>query len=77
MYIQKIHIENFRLLKNVDIVLDKSLTLIVGKIILVRHQLPICFNQSLTKRRIYRLTTILLNVGNSFMRHLKILGRST
>ena len=31
MYIQKIHIENFRLLKNVDIVLDKSLTLIVGK----------------------------------------------
>lgn len=31
MHIQKIHIENFRLLKNVDIVLDKSLTLIVGK----------------------------------------------
>lgn len=31
MYLQKIHIENFRLLKNVDIFLDKSLTLIVGK----------------------------------------------
>lgn len=31
MYLQKIHIENFRLLKNVDIVLDQSLTLIVGK----------------------------------------------
>lgn len=31
MYLKKIHIENFRLLKNVDIVLDKSLTLIVGK----------------------------------------------
>lgn len=31
MYLQRIHIENFRLLKNVDIVLDKSLTLIVGK----------------------------------------------
>jgi len=31
MYLQKIHIENFRLLKNVDIVLDKALTLIVGK----------------------------------------------
>lgn len=31
MHLQKIHIENFRLLKNVDIVLDKSLTLIVGK----------------------------------------------
>ena len=30
MYIQKIHIENFRLLKNVDIALDKSLTLIIG-----------------------------------------------
>ena len=63
MYIQKIHIENFRLLKNVDIVLDKSLTLIVGK------------NNTVTKRRIYRLTTILLNVGNSFMRHLKNTGQ--
>ena len=31
MYIQSIHIENFRLLKNVDINLEKSLTLIVGK----------------------------------------------
>lgn len=31
MYIQKIHIENFRLLKDVDIVLDKSITLVVGK----------------------------------------------
>ena len=31
MYLQKIHIENFRLLKSVDIFLDKSLTLIVGK----------------------------------------------
>mgnify|MGYP000388143912 CR=1 FL=1 len=57
MYIQKIHIENFRLLKNVDIVLDKSLTLIVGKNNTGKTiKLPICFNQSLTKRRIYRLT---------------------
>lgn len=31
MYLQKIHVENFRLLKNVDIVLDRSLSLIVGK----------------------------------------------
>lgn len=75
MYIQKIHIENFRLLKNVDIVLDKSLTLIVGKNNTGKTSVAICFNQSLTKRRIYRLTTILLNVGNSFMRHLKNTGQ--
>lgn len=31
MYLQKIHIENYRLLKNVDICLDPALTLIVGK----------------------------------------------
>lgn len=31
MYLKKIHIENFRLLRDIDIVLDKSLTLIVGK----------------------------------------------
>ena len=63
MYIQKIHIENFRLLKNVDIVLDKSLTLIVGK------------NNTGKTSVAHRLTTILLNVGNSFMRHLKNTGQ--
>lgn len=31
MYLQKIHIENFRLLKNVDIIFDRDLTLFVGK----------------------------------------------
>ena len=31
MYLQKIHIENYRLLQNVDIMLDPTLTLIVGK----------------------------------------------
>lgn len=31
MYLQKIHIENYRLLKNVDVFLDSVLTLIVGK----------------------------------------------
>lgn len=31
MHLSKLHIENFRLLKSVDIVLDHSLTLIVGK----------------------------------------------
>ena len=73
MYIQKIHIENFRLLKNVDIVLDKSLTLIVGKN--NTGKTSVAHLLQLTKRRIYRLTTILLNVGNSFMRHLKNTGQ--
>lgn len=31
MYLQKIHIENYRLLTNIDIFLDRVLTLIVGK----------------------------------------------
>lgn len=31
MYLSKIHIENFRLLKNVDITFDRNLTLFVGK----------------------------------------------
>lgn len=31
MFLSKIHIENYRLLKNVDVVIDKSLTLVVGK----------------------------------------------
>lgn len=31
MHLQKIHIENYRLLKNVDICLDSTLTLLVGK----------------------------------------------
>lgn len=31
MYLKKIHIENFRLLKDINIDLDKSLTLVVGK----------------------------------------------
>ena len=31
MYLQRIHIKNFRLLKDVDIALDKDITLIVGK----------------------------------------------
>ena len=66
MYIQKIHIENFRLLKNVDIVLDKSLTLIVGKNntgkTSVAHLLQSIINEK-------------MNVGNSFMRHLKNTGQ--
>ena len=31
MYLTELHIENFRLLKNVDIKIDQSLTLFVGK----------------------------------------------
>ena len=31
MYLSKLHIENFRLLKNVDITFDRQLTLFVGK----------------------------------------------
>lgn len=31
MYLRKIHIENYRLLKNVDVIFDRSLTLFVGK----------------------------------------------
>ena len=31
MYLSKIHIENYRLLKNVDVVFDRNLTLFVGK----------------------------------------------
>lgn len=31
MFLSKIHIENYRLLKNVDVAIDKSLTLVVGK----------------------------------------------
>lgn len=31
MYLSEVHIENYRLLKNVDVVLDQSLTLVVGK----------------------------------------------
>lgn len=31
MYLSKLHIENYRLLKKVDVVLDQSLTLVVGK----------------------------------------------
>ena len=59
MYIQKIHIENFRLLKNVDIVLDKSLTLIVGK-----------NNTGKTS-----VAHLLQSIINSFMRHLKNTGQ--
>ena len=75
MYIQKIHIENFRLLKNVDIVLDKSLTLIVGKNNTGKTSVAHLLQSIINERRIYRLTTILLNVGNSFMRHLKNTGQ--
>ena len=70
MYIQKIHIENFRLLKNVDIVLDKSLTLIVGKNntgkTSVAHLLQSIINEK---------KNLSFNVGNSFMRHLKNTGQ--
>ncbi len=31
MYLKKLHVENYRLLKDVEISLDKSLTLFVGK----------------------------------------------
>ena len=31
MYLSKLHIENYRLLKNVDVAFDRDLTLFVGK----------------------------------------------
>ena len=31
MYLRELHIENYRLLKNVDLAFDKNLTLLVGK----------------------------------------------
>lgn len=37
MYLQKIHIENYRLLTNIDIFLDRVLTLIVEKTIQAKH----------------------------------------
>lgn len=57
MYLQKIHIENYRLLTNIDIFLDRVLTLIVGKnntgktsvINLIRKVLNLAFLQKYLK----------------------------
>ena len=75
MYIQKIHIENFRLLKNVDIVLDKSLTLIVGKNNTGKTSVAHLLQSIINEKKNLSFNDYPLECRNSFMRHLKNTGQ--